>query len=133
VTDFYEWRFPHEYEAFKRGKEAAVVGTPLDLWPALQPSQIAELKHQGIRTIEQLATLSDSASGVMRGFYALKHKAQQFLDDAKDKSAAAVVRAQMEEQEARHKADMKAMEDRIAAMVAEAMATKEAKKGKASE
>jgi hypothetical protein len=130
VTDFYEWRFPHEYEAFKRGKDAAVVGTPLDMWPHLQPSQIAELKHQGIRTIEQLATLSDSASGVMRGFYALKHKAQQFLDDAKDKNAAAVVRAQMEEQEARHKADMKAMEDRIAAMVAEAVT---AKKGKASE
>jgi hypothetical protein len=131
VTDFYQWRFPHEYEAFKRGKEASIVGTPLDLWPAMQPSQIAELKHQGIRTVEQLASLSDSASGVLRGFYALKHKAQQFLDDAKDKNAAAVVRAQMEEQEARHKAELKAVEDRVAAMLAEVVATKDAKKGKA--
>jgi len=133
VTDFYEWRFPLEYESFKRGKEATVVGTPLDMWPALQPSQIAELKHQGIRTIEQLATLSDSASGVMRGFYALKHKAKQYLDEAKDKNAAAIVRAQMEEQEARHKAELKAMEDRVAAMLAEAMASKESRKAKPTE
>lgn len=133
VTDFYEWRFPHEYEAFKRGKDAAVVGTPLDMWPALQPAQVAEMKHVGIRTVEQLATLSDSSSGVMRGFYALKHKAQQFLDDAKDKNAAAVVRAQMDEQAERHKAEMKAMEDRFAAMLEQAMAAKETKKSKPSE
>jgi len=133
VTDFHQFRFPREYEAFKRGKDASVVGTPLDMWPALQPSQVAELKHQGIRTIEQLANLSDSVSGSLRGFYALKNKAQQYLDDAKDKKAAAVVRAQKDEQAERHKAEMKAMEDRFAAMLAEALATKEAKKGKASE
>lgn len=127
VTDFHEWRFPKEYEAFKRGKDAEVVGTPLAMWPALQPSQVAELKHQGVRTIEQLASLSDSVSGSLRGFYALKSKAQQFLDDAKDKNAAAVVRAQMDEQEARHKAELKAMEDRLAVMLQEAMAAKEAK------
>lgn len=133
VTDFYEWRFPLEYEAFKRGQAAAVIGTPLDMWPALQPSQVAELKHQGIRTVEQLASLSDSVSGSLRGFYAMKHKAQQFLDDSKDKNAAAVVRAQMDEQDARHKADIKAMEDRFEAMLAAAMAGKEPKKAKPSE
>lgn len=132
VTEYDIWRFPFEHAAFKRGQEAAVVGTPLDLWPALQPSQVAELKHQGIRTVEQLATLSDTASGVMRGFYALKHKAQQFLDDAKDKNATAVVRAQMDEQDARHKAELKAMEDRLAAMI-EAMGAKDSKKSKPSD
>jgi hypothetical protein len=132
VTEFDIWRFPHEHAAFKRGQEAAVIGTPLDMWPGLQPSQIAELKHQGIRTVEQLATLSDSVSGTLRGFYAMKHKAQQFLDDAKDKNAAAIVRAQMDEQDARHKADIKAMEDRFAAMLADAMSTKD-KKAKPSE
>jgi hypothetical protein len=133
VTDFYEWRFPQEYEAFKRGQEASVTGTPLEMWPVLQPSQVAELKHQGIRTIEQLASLSDTSSGVMRGFYAMKHKAQQFLDDAKDKTATAFVRAQMEEQNERHKAELKAVEDRFAAMLAEAMAPKEQKKAKPGE
>lgn len=133
VTDFHQWRFPQEYEAFKRGQEAAVVGTPLELWPGVQPSQIAELKHQGIRTVEQLAALSDTASGTLRGFYAMKHKAKQFLDDAKDKNAAAVVRAQMDEQDARHKADIKAMEDRFAALLAEAMVGKDGKKSKPGE
>lgn len=133
MTDFYEWRFPHEYEAFKRGKEAAVIGTPLELWSEVKASQVAELKHHGIRTVEQLATLSDSVSGVMRGFYSMKHKAQQFLDDAKDKNAAAFVRSQMEEQQDRHKAELKAIEDRFTAMLAEAMATKDNKKSKPSE
>ncbi|MFC5476552.1 hypothetical protein [Massilia suwonensis] len=133
VTDFYIWRFPQEYEAYKRGQEASVVGTPLEMWPGLQPSQVAELKHQGIRTVEQLATLSDTSSGVLRGFYAMKHKAQQFLDDAKDKTATAFVRAQMEEQNERHQAELKAVEERFAAMLAEAMATKDSKKSKPSE
>lgn len=133
VSDYDQWRFPREYEAFKRGKDAELVGTPLTMWPALAASQVAELKHQGIRTIEQLAGLSDSVSGSLRGFYALKNKAQQYLDDAKDKNAAAMVRAQMDEQGERHKAEMKAMEDRFAAMLQQAMASKEPKKGKADE
>lgn len=133
VTDFYIWRFPLEHDAFKRGQEASVIGTPLEMWPGVQPSQVAELKHQGIRTVEQLATLSDASSGVLRGFYAMKNKAQQFLDDSKDKNAAAFVRAQMDEQESRHKAELQAVEARFAAMLAEAMAPKEAKKLKPSE
>lgn len=131
VTDFYEWRFPNEFEKFKKGQDAALIGTPLDLWPALQPSQIVELKHQGIRTVEQLADLSDSSSGVMRGFHQLKHKAKQFLEDAKDKNATAIVRAQMEEQAARHAAEMKALEDRMTAMMAQALPKE--KKAKPSE
>lgn len=132
VTDFYEWRFPNEYANFKRGQDAAVTGTPLTLWPALQPAQIAELKHQGVRTIEQLAELSDSSSGVMRGFYQMKAKAKQFLEDAKDKNATAVVRVQMEEQAERHAVEMKAMEERFTAMLAQAI-PKEKGKSKPSD
>lgn len=133
VTDFYAWRFPHEHAAFKRGQEAAVIGTPLEMWPGILASQVAELKHHGIRTVEQIATLSDSSSGVMRGFYAMKQKAQQFLDDAKDKNATAFVRAQMDEQNERHKAELQAVEDRFAAMLADAISPREAKKTKLSE
>jgi len=130
VTDFDQWRFPREYEAFKRGQEASVVGVPLDMWPGVGPSQVMELKHHGIRTVEQLANLSDSTNGALRGFYAYKQKAQQYLDDAKDKNAAAVVRAQMDEQAERHKAEMKEMEDRFAAMLEQAMSAKEPKEVK---
>jgi hypothetical protein len=118
VADFYEWRFPNEYEKFKKGQDAVLIGTTFDLCPALQRSQIIELKYQGVRTIEHLADLSDSVNGVMRGFYQLKHKAKQFLEDAKDKNATVIVRVQMEEQAARHAAEMKALEDR---MIANAM------------
>lgn len=117
ATDFYQWRFPFEYAAFKRGQDAAVTGTPLEIWAALNPSQIQELKYHGIRTIEQIATLSDSSSGVMRGFYSLKHKAQQFLDEAKDAAANGALRAQLEEQQARHASEMQAMEERLMAVM----------------
>lgn len=98
VTDFYQWRFKREWDAFKQGKEAALIGTPLEMMPGISPSETEELKHQGIRTIEQLASLSDSSSGVMRGFYAMKAKAQRFLDDAKNAAVPAALRAQLDEQ-----------------------------------
>jgi len=117
VTDFYQFRFPREYAAFKAGQDAALIGTPLEIWAALKPSQIQELKNAGVRSIEQLANLSDSASGVLRGFYSLKQSAKLFLEESKDKAAAGALRAQLDESEARHKADLKAMEERFSAML----------------
>jgi hypothetical protein len=132
VSEFYKWRFPSEYAEFKKGTSSSMNGTALEMWPALHPAQITDLKHRGIRTIEQLANLSDSSSEVLRGFYSLKSKAKQFLEDAKDKTSTENVRIQMEEQEARHKAELKAMEDRFAAMLAQAL-PKESKKVKPNE
>lgn len=121
VTDYYQWRFPVEFDAFKRGQNSEVKGTPLEKWAALNEGQIAELKHQGIRTVEQVATLSDSVSGVMRGFYALKFKAQAFLEDGKQGASDALVVKQLAQQETRHAAEMQALKAEMAAMLAEAM------------
>lgn len=54
VGEFYKWRFPQEYAQFKKGQGAALIGTPLDMWPAMSQSQIEELKYEGIRTVEQV-------------------------------------------------------------------------------
>lgn len=124
VTDFYQWRFKREWEAFKRGQEAVMTGTPLELWAALKPSEIDELKHQGIRTVEQLANLSDSVNGVLRNFYAMKAKAQRFLDEAKDTAANGALRAQLDEQSA----ELAAMRAQLEAVLA---ATKTKKKPEA--
>jgi hypothetical protein len=122
VTPYYQWRFPSDYAAFLAGKGAVLTGTPLALWPMISVSEIKELEYHGIRTIEQVANLSDSANGVLRGFYRMKTKAQEFLDNAKDIAKSGQMQAQMEEQEAKHTAEMAALQKQMAELM-EAMTT----------
>jgi hypothetical protein len=106
VTDFYEWRFPREYEAFKAGKGHVVQGTPLSSWMELTASQVKELEYHGIKTIEQVANLSDSTSGILRSFYNMKEKAKHFLEIAKDTEKTSLMTMQLADQESKHKAEM---------------------------
>lgn len=115
VTDYYQWRFPHEWQAFEKGQEARQSGTPLALWPAMTPSQIKELNYQGIHTVEQVANLSDSVGG-LRNFNALKQKAKQFLEGNKDKAAVGVLQAELNERDAQHKAELAAMQQQLSQM-----------------
>lgn len=78
VTAFYEWRFRKEYEAFKEGSNSAS-GTPLDKWSHVRPADVKALNQLGIYTVEQVANLSESSSGSIRGFFDLRRSAQKFL------------------------------------------------------
>lgn len=79
VTDFHIWRFPKEYDAFKAGVDATREGTALKEWPLMTKGHIRDLNYNGIHTVEQVAALSDSTSGALRGFTHLKGKAQAWL------------------------------------------------------
>lgn len=116
VTPYYEWRFPLEYKAFKEGQQAVVHGTPLSHWPAMTPSLIKELDGYGIKTVEQLATLSHSNSGPLRSFNSWKGKAQSFLDQAKDVRAVGHLQAVIDEKDAQHKAELEAIRTQMAEM-----------------
>lgn len=48
------------YEAWKRGEELAVDGTPLQSWPALRPEHIAAFTPYGVRTVEQVANMQSA-------------------------------------------------------------------------
>jgi hypothetical protein len=50
---------PH-YEAWKSGQDVPANGTPLAAWPAIRPEQIAVLRQFDIKTVEDLASLTDS-------------------------------------------------------------------------
>jgi len=50
---------PH-YEAWKAGQDVPENGTPLAAWPAIRPEQIAVLRQFDIKTVEDLAALTDS-------------------------------------------------------------------------
>ena len=132
VTDFYMWRFPLEWEAFKSGKEAIVQGTPLSEWPALTKGQIRDLNYNGVHTVEQVANLSDSVSGILRAFYSMKAKAASWLANREDKSAEIELQSKLDERDAR----LAALEAQIAALLVsktpeaapEVKVTKETKK-----
>lgn len=85
VTDEHRDRWPKEYEAFKNGLEPDLNGTPLEEWAILNKAMVLELKAMHIRTIEDVATLSDIAvQKIGRGGYSLRERALAFLDQAKE-------------------------------------------------
>jgi hypothetical protein len=84
VNDEYRVRFADEYRAYKRDQVAPLTGTPLEEWPAASTSFVDEMRLYGIRSVEQLAGLSDGAAMVNPGWMTMRTRAQAFLDSAKD-------------------------------------------------
>lgn len=70
------------YTAWKSGQEVPETGTPLGAWPGLNAAQADVLKRSGIRTVEEVANITDGQAEKiklpdMRG---LRRQAQAFLD-----------------------------------------------------
>ena len=72
---------PH-YEAWKKGQDVVLNGTPLDALPFMDAEVIRVLAGVHIRTAEDLAAAEDSAVSKLNvpGMRALRGKAQAFLD-----------------------------------------------------
>lgn len=87
-------RFPTKWAAFKGGHgEDVTVGTPLSEWPPISRAHVEELAYWKIRTVEQLAGLADSNAQKFMGSLALRQKARDWLDAAKDAAPFAQLRA----------------------------------------
>jgi hypothetical protein len=82
ATDMDKARFVEHFRKFEaREDQEAVEGTLLEDWAGITRSQCEELKYLNIRTVEQLAAVSDSnAQGIM-GIGFLKEKANKFIED----------------------------------------------------
>lgn len=70
-------RFPKHYDQFVKGQQEQAVGTPLKVLPFLSEAQVEELAFFKVRTVEQLADLSDSVS--FMGAQEMKQRAKKFL------------------------------------------------------
>lgn len=84
-------RFPRHYKAFVdrvEGKEDQIEGTLLTEWPLITRARVEELSFFNVKTVEQLAGMTDANSGQFMGINALKRKAQEWLVTAKDQNAA---------------------------------------------
>lgn len=75
-------RFPRQWAAYeRRNSDGEVIeGTLLSEWPQVTRSQVEELRFFNIRTVEQLAQLTDTNAQNLRGAATLKAKAVEYLD-----------------------------------------------------
>jgi hypothetical protein len=53
------------YQAWVSGQEAPMDGTPLAAWNALQPEQAEAIRTMGIRTVEEIAGLTETTASRM--------------------------------------------------------------------
>jgi hypothetical protein len=124
VTDNHRQRWAREYNLFKDGKEAVAEGTPVEEWAAISKSQAMELRSCHVRTVEQLANLSDNllSRAVPMGGHALRERAKAFLSQAGDGAELAQALATVAEQQAQISALKKQVEDVVAAAAAQQQA-----------
>jgi hypothetical protein len=76
-------RFERHYQAFKQRVELPVEGTPLSEWPVITRAHAEELAFVNVKTVEQLAGMSDSVASQMMCGQMFKTKANKWLEQAK--------------------------------------------------
>jgi hypothetical protein len=122
---------PH-YEAWKLGREAPVDGTPLAAWNGVSSEQAELFRMKGVRTVEQVAALTDTHKQSMGvpGLHEIVDNAKRFLT-AQDKGAVAKALATKDAEVAALKEQINTQSEQIAeliAMVKEAQAAEAPKK-----
>lgn len=82
-------RWPEQYKAFKAGNDPIIDGTPIEEWPLLTVSKVAELKALNIKSVESLAELKDTGiQKIGMGGRDLVKQAGAYLKSAKSTAAA---------------------------------------------
>ena len=76
-------RFHNEYVAYKQNVKAPMEGLPLSEWPQVTKSQVLELNHFGIKTVEHLAELTDTNAQKFMGVFDLRNKARTYIEASK--------------------------------------------------
>lgn len=105
VTARDKLEFAHAYNAWKQGLADPAQGTPLSKWPGCTRSQVEELAFYAVRTVEDLASVSDgNIQKLPLGTTALKQRAIDFLKSAEGMSHASSLRADLEKEKLRTQA-----------------------------
>lgn len=100
VDEFDRRRFAARYERWKASGEASQdVGTKLEQWPLVTRSQVEEYRYFGVRTVEQLADVHDTACSKVPGMADMRDKAQAWLAATKDTKAAEKLQSELKERD----------------------------------
>lgn len=121
ATEADKRRFRTQYEAFEQGRSSQMIGTPLREWPLVPRSQVEELAFFNIHTVEQLAAVSDGNITQVGPISALKARAIDWLERAKDSARDDQLRAEIEKRDqllSSQQAQLDAMREQMAAMSA---------------
>ena len=121
VREKHKSRFPRHWAMFEAKKDQEYVsGTLLEEWPGVTRSIAEELKHFNIRTVEQLAGMSDANAQNMMGINGLKQKANDWLESSDNQASAIALRESTEMNEMLLKAleDIKAQYQEQAEVIA---------------
>lgn len=102
VTDEDKRRFGDRYQAWQRGQTDLVEGTLLEAVardPLMQisPSQLAELQFFNVRTVQQLATISDSNCQGHMGLLELRKRARAYLEAKEEQADTVRLQAELED------------------------------------
>lgn len=89
VTDEHRREFADDYKAWKAGQAAPLTGTPLDEWPGVSQSFIDEMRSYGVRSVEQLAALSDGIASQKPGWLTMRSRAQGWIENSANQADAA--------------------------------------------
>jgi hypothetical protein len=105
-------RFPEHYRKFqtRTDDEEYIEGTLLEAWPGVTRAQVEELRFFNVRTVEQLASMTDTNSQGLMGINMLKRKAKAYLEEADGNAAKQAL--------AEQKAKNEDLEAKIAALTA---------------
>jgi hypothetical protein len=91
-------QYPEKYKAFKEGLAQPEEGTSLESWAMIPRSVVMEMKYFGIRTIEQLATVTDEARRKLGPLSTWVKKAKDYMKALESGPNLAVTLQQLNEQ-----------------------------------
>lgn len=109
-----EWVELYEkaYSRWKQGQEMPVSGTPLKMCPSFSPAEVENCVSLNIRTLEELATLSEEGIGRLgMGGRLLKERAINLLKAAENGGKAAMQIEALQVENAELRARLEALEE----------------------
>ena len=93
-------RFGGAYRKWKEsGEGESLSGTPLSTWPAVTRAQVEEMAYFGVKTVEQLANISDTNAQKFMGIATLRDKARAFILAAKEAAPLAAMTAALDDRD----------------------------------
>lgn len=102
VSDEHRNRWKEQYDAFRKGEEVSINGTPLEQWAYLPRTAVLELKALDLHTVEQVAGLPDnSLHRIGMAGRNIRDMANAYLDEGAAQSITTEALARAERAEAR--------------------------------
>lgn len=116
-----EWaqNYRKAYEAWRSGQELPLDGTPIKGWGVISPAVQEELLRLNIRTVEDLARVTDEGQrAIGMGAIDLKNKAAAWLAQMDDKGSVTLKMAALEQQNAQLKGNVETLERQVKELLA---------------